>query len=92
MKSQKRTFNSLGVEGLYDCKYIHSAPDADAVVFCLLTITKRDEVYGFVWSTDDVPFFVGLGIKVGNNHIAVSYSNPYITIPELIQCQLHTEH
>jgi hypothetical protein len=70
---------NTGVQGLYKCRYIETVPTHGvaplSVTPCSLTITPCNEVYEFVWSDTGGPFFKGIGFKVGNNHIAVSYTN-----------------
>ena len=62
-----------GVEGEYSSIYTESLP-TQRTVKCSLSITKRHNVYEFVWKDlDGVVIHEGIGLKVGKDHIAVSY-------------------
>lgn len=67
--------NKSGIEGTYEAKYMETKPDPNVVTHCTLVITKVREVYEFEWLDKGKPFFKGFGIKVNDDHIAVSYSN-----------------
>ena len=41
------------------------------LVNCTLVVTKKNNIYEFIW--DD--YWKGIGLKAGNNRIAVSYSH-----------------
>jgi hypothetical protein len=73
--ARKKVFDDHGVEGEYSSVYTESIP-VSRVVKCTLLITKRHDVYEFVWKDlDGVIIHEGLGMRVGNDHIAVAYSN-----------------
>jgi hypothetical protein len=74
--ARKEEYNNKGVGGTYVAKYIETTPNPNKVTHCTLEITKQNEVYEFEWRDASGVFFTGIGMKVGNNHIAVSYSNP----------------
>lgn len=74
--ARKRVFDDKGVGGVYECRYIETTPGPLVVTHCTLEITKQNEVYEFVWSENNIPIFKGISMKVGNDHIAVTYSNP----------------
>ena len=76
--ARKTIPDTLGVVGLYDCRYIETILDPNVVTSCILQISKVDDVvYQFEWTENGpgtTPYFQGLGLMVGNNHIAVSYT------------------
>jgi hypothetical protein len=74
--ARKQVPDNIGVEGIYDSRYIQTTPDPRIVTPCILVVTKHNEVYEFVWSDENGPFFKGIGMEVDDRHIAVSYSNP----------------
>lgn len=72
--SKKKTFDNKGVEGLYECTYVDWR---STVVFkCALEIVNLNGVYEFKWKSGTNVEFEGIGMKVGNNHITVSYIEP----------------
>ena len=75
-KDPKDPYYNKGIEGAYTSRYTQTYPDPNIVTPCTLDITKYGEVYEFVWSDSIGPFFKGIGMKVDDNHIVVSYSNP----------------
>jgi hypothetical protein len=60
--------------GNYTCRFIETS-DPDIVKHCLLTIKKVQEIYEFDWVVKNRSIFSGIGVRVGNNHIAVSYTS-----------------
>lgn len=66
------------LEGNYDCRYIETilTPFSDSLVHCKLAITRMNEVYEFRWTSPTRLNWVGIGLRAGNNHIAVSYTYP----------------
>lgn len=73
--ARKEVYDDKGVEGVYISRYIETIPDPRLVTHCTLKITKYNEVYEFEWIDKGVAFYKGIGMKVANNHIAVSYTN-----------------
>jgi len=71
--ARKKDYDDKGVGGKYECRYINTS-DPDTVTHCTLEITKHNEVYEFVWTENGTIVYEGIGMKVGNNHIAVSYT------------------
>lgn len=74
--ARKVTFDNSGVFGTYNARYIETVPNPNVVTHCVLEITRRNEVFEFTWSTGSGIIWLGIGLRVGNNHIAVSYTNP----------------
>ena len=59
------------IAGKYDTHVMDIENNKEVVVPCGLVITLVGSVYHFVWEDK----WKGIGIKAGNNHIAVSYSH-----------------
>ncbi len=73
-KSSSDPCYNNGVRGIYACRFIETIPDPRIVSPCILTISKCGEVYEFKWTdAANKPLFEGIGMMVGDRHIAVSY-------------------
>ena len=73
---RKKKHDKKGLDGEYRARFTETTPNPKKVTPCDLKIKKVREVYEFEWSTPkDGVFFKGIGMMVGQSHIAVSYTN-----------------
>jgi len=76
--ARKENFDDAGIGGTYKCRYIETTSPT-TVTHCLLKIVRTGEGYEFTWVYDlpgEETIWKGIGLRAGNNHIAVTYSKP----------------
>lgn len=71
--ARKKIYDNHYLSGNYDTRFIEH--NNKAVIHYDLTITPHEGVYVFEWhDKNGALIWEGIGLKAGNNHVAVSYS------------------
>ena len=72
--ARRTPFGDDPISGTYRCRYIEQGEPE--VTECELIITRRDEVYECKWRRGRRIDWVGIGLRAGERHLAVSYTKP----------------
>ena len=76
---QDLSYNNGRIDGTYLHNRYIALSDPQIVTHCILTVTRHGEAFDFEWvdlNKATNTLWKGIGLMVGNNHVAVSYSKP----------------
>lgn len=72
MRKAKR--DDKGPEGSYEGRYLETDEKNLTAVPCTLEIIRRGSAYKLIWRSENKIIFNGIGLLVGDQHLAISYT------------------